>query len=156
MRDIIADPKRVLEIVCAEAMLSQTEILYLVFPKSERTEDRSCLYCDNAVNLGETVYHKNCPVIQWLTRAARFRYEESDQYLIPMEMTYLQPEVRANITEILKIHAMFKRDIIQKTTTEDIIWKRKDDGKLEKVQVRSHNERDIVGTYAWRKAHGLV
>lgn len=74
----------------------------------------------------------------------------------PSDMTYLSPGTKANLNEILRIHALFKRDIVHSTATEDIIWKRRDDGRLEQVKVRSEKESDIIGTVAWRRAHGLI
>lgn len=60
--DVVADGAKVLEIVCAEAMLSQEDILNLIFPKGDRTEDGYCLHCDRTVNFGRALYHVKCPV----------------------------------------------------------------------------------------------
>lgn len=154
--DISERPSKVLEIVCAEARLTQKEILYLVFPKDEKTENRQCLSCNTAVSIAEVVYHTKCKTIVWLTESARFRYTEAEKCLRPSDMIYLSPVTKANLNEILRIHALFKRDIVHSTATDDVIWKRRDDGRLEQVKVRSEKEVNIVGTLAWRKAHGLI
>lgn len=49
INDIMTRSSKVLEIVCAEARLTQNEILYLVFPKDERTDNRQCLSCNTSV-----------------------------------------------------------------------------------------------------------
>ncbi|CAH2017971.1 unnamed protein product [Acanthoscelides obtectus] len=58
--------------------------------------------------------------------------------------------------ELLGYYAKLKRDIIQKSGTETIIWKRHDNGTLTKVQLRNQREAEIVGSYPWRVAHGLT
>lgn len=156
VQDVIDKPSKVLEIVCAEARLTQNEILYLVFPKDEKSDNRQCLSCNTAILIAEVVYHKQCKTIKWLAQSARFSYAEVEKCLRPSEMTYLSPATKANLNEILRIHALFKRDIVHSTATEDVIWKRRDDGRLEQVKVRSERESNIVGTVAWRREHGLI
>lgn len=80
---IIQEPNKVLEIVLAEAMITQEEALYLVFPKSDKSDGRYCPQCNVAISLGRAVYHERCSVIRWLEKHCRFTYDEPDSCLTP-------------------------------------------------------------------------
>lgn len=154
--EIIANPGQVLELVCSEAVLTQMEILYLVFPQSERSSGRVCLHCSTNIMLSRAVYHTQCATIKWLTTHCRFKYDPIDQCLTPKEAIFLNAEKRRRVIEILKLHSQLTRDIVVKSAKETVIWQRRDDGRLVKIPVLSRREDEIVGSYAWRKAHGLA
>lgn len=154
--ELMQDSGKVLEIVCAEAHLTTTEILYLVFQRMERSLDRTCIYCSNAINLEGVIYHAKCKVVEWLIRYARFGYDDHDQYIFQKPGVYIDGNKRAAITSLLRVYAQLKRDIIVSTPTETAIYKREDDGTLAKITARRQRESDIVGSYAWRVAHGLT
>ena len=59
----------------------------------------------------------------------------------------------SRLVEILKLHAALHQNIIVRTPEETAIWKRNEDGTLHKIQVVTR--KGIVGTYAWRKMHGI-
>jgi len=59
-RELVQYPGRTLEIVCAEAMLTKNEILYLVFPRVNT--QRICLACRTAVELS-VVYYLVYPIM---------------------------------------------------------------------------------------------
>jgi hypothetical protein len=154
--EVIQYPGRTLDIVTAEARLTRDEILYLVFPKGERTNERKCLTCQTTVNINDVVYHKQCRTVKWLKQHCHFQYDSEDRCLTLPRQVYLTPTRRRLLVEVLKAHAMLKRDIIQRTPTETVIWTRHEDGSLHKVPVRKQREDEIVGSYAWRRKHGLV
>jgi hypothetical protein len=87
--EVVQNPAKTQELVCSEAYLSQMEVLYLVFPKSDRNEDRICPSCGTAVALGRAMYHSRCIVTKWLTEHCRFKYDVVDQCLTPKAMIYL-------------------------------------------------------------------
>jgi hypothetical protein len=146
---------KVLEHIVSEAQLSQEEILFLVFPRHEKTDDRMCLSCEVAINLGNVVYHARCKTVQWLERHARFSYNADEQSIHASQMVYLDADTRSRLTNILDMHAQLKRDIVQKTPTQTKYWRRADDGTLKPQIIRSQREDELVGSYAWRKARGL-
>lgn len=152
---IIQNPEKVLEIVLAEALITQEEALYLVFPKGDKGEGRVCPHCNVSVQLGPAVYHSECKVIKWLIKHCRFNYDREDSCLTPKEFMYLNAEKRRLLIELLELHAQLKRDIVKRTGSETTIWKRASNGELKKIPVRSQREDEIVGSYAWRKKHGL-
>lgn len=110
-RELVQYPGRTLEIACAEAMLTKSEILYLVFPKVNT--QRICLACRTAVELNEVVYHGKCRTVEWLTRYCKFSYDESDQCIVEKSDYYLNPQNRRLLVELLNIHAQLKRDMVE-------------------------------------------
>nr|WPV71143.1 MAG: hypothetical protein [Ips partiti-like virus 1] len=153
-RELVQYPGRTLEVACAEAMLTKSEILYLIFPKVNT--QRICLACRTAVELNNVVYHGKCRTVEWLTRYCKFKYDETDQCIVEKKDYYLNPQSRRLLVELLNIHAKLKRDVVTRDGNETILWKRTEDGRLVKTQIRSQREEDLVGSYAWRKAHGLA
>jgi hypothetical protein len=83
IKDLIHNAGKVLEIVCAEAHLTQQEILYLVFPSMGKSEDRNCMTCGTVVNLPEILYHFQCKIVQCLIKHARFGFNASEQSVYP-------------------------------------------------------------------------
>lgn len=110
-RELVHYPGRTLEIVCAEAMLTKSEILYIVFPKVNT--QRICLACRTAVELNEVVYHGKCRTVEWLTRYCKFAYDDSDQCIVEKSDYYLNPQSRRLLVELLNIHAKLKRDMVE-------------------------------------------
>jgi hypothetical protein len=106
--------------------------------------------------MSEAIYHPNCRTIKWLKTHCRLNYDPIDQCLTYKRNIYISPEKRRLLVDILTAHTQFKRDIVTRTGTETIIWKCQEVGRLIKVRVRSQQEVDLVGSYAWRKAHGLA
>lgn len=155
-QEVILKPEKVLELVCAEAQLTQEEILFTVFPKAQRTDDRLCLACGTSILLGDAVYHSYCSVTKWLSTYCRFDYDHGDQCMTPSAKMYLTPTQRKRLTDLLKLNAKYNSDIVQKTESKTAIWRRQPDGSLKEINVRSQRPAEIVGTYAWRKAHGLI
>lgn len=155
-REVVAYTARTLEIVCSEAMLTRQEILHLVFPVSGSKRQRLCISCGVHVELSSTTYHGYCETTQWLEKYCRFHYDRADQCLTESKEIYLRPESRRLLIEILKAHAQLKRDIITKTSTRTDMWRRDKDGRMTKVNIRSQQESELVGSYAWRKAHGFL
>lgn len=155
-QDLIRDAGKVLEIICAEAYLTQDEILHLVFQVTDKSGGPVCITCQTPVKLDKHVYHARCKIVDWLTTHARFSYEPSEQYLYYTRVVYIDGNKRALISSILKMHARLKRDIIYQSATETIIYKREDDGKLTRVEARRQRESDIIGSYAWRVRQGMT
>lgn len=153
-QELVQYPGRTLEIVCAEVILTKQEILYLVFPKTNT--QRICLSCRTAVELSAVVYHSKCRTVEWLTKFCKFKYDDTDQCITEKDDYYLNPQSRRLLVKILNIHAQLKRDVVTRDGRETILWKRSEDGKLIKTPIRSQREEDLVGSYAWRKAHGLA
>lgn len=146
-----------LEIICAEAMLTQAEVLHLVFPMRGKQHSAGiCLTCNTSVKISPATYHKRCKTIKWLEKHCRFKYDDVGQCLTAKRVVYLKPESRRWMIDILRTHAQLKRDIVVQNATETTIWKRTDEGRLKKVPISTRREVDIVGSYAWRQAHGLI
>lgn len=154
--EILNESKKVLEIAITEASLTQTEVLYLVFPAQDKSGDRRCAACETAQNLDGAVYHAECPVVKWLTEKCRFRYDREDGCLYPKEHLWLAPGKRRLLVEILSYHAKLRVDVVKRIANETVYYKRTDSGDLIPKQLRSQRDDQIVGTYAWLRAHGLV
>lgn len=155
-REVVAFTARTLEIVCSEALLTKQEILYLVFPAIGTKKQRLCVSCGVHVELSSATYHGHCKTVRWLETYCRFKYDKTDQCLTESKEIYLQAANRRLLIEILKAHAQLKRDIVTRSGTQTNIWKRDKDGRLTKVNIRTQQETELVGSYAWRKAHGLI
>lgn len=155
-QDLLKDAGKVLEIIFAEAYLTQTEILYMLFQINDRSNDHVCISCMVPIKLDQHIYHARCKVIEWLIAHARFAYDDVEQYLHFTKTVYIDGNQRAIINSLLKIHAQLKRDVVYRTATETIIYKREDDGRLTKVEARRQRESDIIGSYAWRVQHGMT
>lgn len=159
INDITRNPGKVLEIVCAEAMLCSEEILYLVFPKMNKSENRKCLRCNIGINLKDAswgINHGKCAVVDWLTQTPRFKYDDKSCCLSYSNTIYLTPEKKTLLVDILKMHAQYTRDVVKQIGSETIIWVRDKYGRLLRTVARSQNEEDVIGSYAWRRRHGLV
>lgn len=69
---------------------------------------------------------------------------------------YIDGNCRAAITGLLRIYAQLKRDIINQTPTETVIYKRESDGMLTRITTRRQREAGLIGSYAWRVSYGVT
>lgn len=143
-----------LDVAFSEALLSQSEILYTVFPQAGRSDQHLCLACNTEVALDATVYHRRCATIEWLTKHARFKYDLTTGLLEPKELIYISPDARARLIKILRYHAQLSVDIVHKTADKTIYWSRQEDDSLRATNVRTSPREDIPGTHQWMIAHG--
>jgi hypothetical protein len=147
--EVMNDPETVLEIVCAEAQLTQREVLSILFPKSDKGEDRLCIACGKPGRLGKVIYHHKCPVIKWLVTKCHFSYSDEEQALSEEGFAYLTPLQRNRIARLLDYHARLTRDIVVKTESGTSIWHSQTDGELKRVDVMNRKlAREEVAYYA--------
>ena len=153
--EIVQDPSRVLEIVIAEACLTPDEIVGLLFPKSKSGKDRVCVHCKTTVHGNDLTYHGKCKVVQWLEQRSHFEYDTIEKAFKRRKKVWINPKQRARLIEILRLNAALKRDIVIQNDEGTTIWQREEDGTLKRVAVSTQRPENIVGTYEWRKRHGI-
>jgi hypothetical protein len=154
-REVIRNPALVLSVVLAEACLSPEEVVGMLFQKDKTGEHRVCVHCKTCVTLSQLTYHPKCPVVQWLIQRSHYCYDTQEKALCHKKKTWISPRQRSRLVELLKIHAALRCDIVFRTATETVIWIRQEDGTLRRVQVTNTKPEDVVGSYAWRKKHGI-
>jgi hypothetical protein len=154
-REVIRNPALILSIVLAEACLSSEEVLGMLFQKDKTGEHRVCVHCKTCITISQLTYHPKCPVVQWLIQRSHYTYDNQEKALCHRRKTWISPLQRSRLVELLRIHAALKCDIVFKTEVETVIWKRQENGTLRRVNVSNTKPEDIVGSYQWRKKHGI-
>lgn len=66
----------------------------------------------------------------------------------PKPKLYINANTTARLIEILDLNAQLKRDIVHKTERKAIIWKRNEDGTLQRISLHNTPEVEIVGSLA--------
>jgi hypothetical protein len=154
-KEVIRNPALVLSIVLAEACLTPGEVLGILFHKDRNGEHRICVHCKTCITISHLTYHPKCPVIQWLVQKSHYTYDNQEKALCHKRKKWISPQQRSRLVELLGIHAALKCDIVFKTESETVIWKRLEDGTLRRVNVSKTRPEDIVRSYQWRKRHSI-
>lgn len=149
-------PTDVLALTFAEAHLTPEEVLPMIFPSRKDDAVHQCLHCGEAISLNyDAMYHRKCPSVEWLTRYQPFKYDDTDRCLVPITKTYIRPEVRHRLSELLDLHHRLNNDIVVKENGQTILWTRNRDGTLVRSQLRNVRPDEMVGTHAWRVKNGF-
>lgn len=149
-----SNPSRLLLEALAEARVTTDEILGLLFPRGKGQHAR-CPSCNINVTLAKTLYHKKCATVRWLTAICHFKYDEDEQALTTVEVRYLTPETRYKLITVLKRAAAMRRAVLIKNATEVSVWNL-DGVRANKKVLKTIKPNEVVGSYAWRQAHGLT
>lgn len=149
-----ADAEKLLAIAINEAGLEPLEIAATLFP-AIRSGEHQCRSCMTVVNIKTVIFHRLCPTVTWMAKYQSFTYSKDDQALVPSRRTYIEPESRYRISTLLRLHDQLNNDIVVRNEKGTTIWKRKENGVLERQMICTKREEDIVGTAAWRSKHGF-
>lgn len=155
--EFLQKPDEILAIVLISARLSSIEILHQVFPSQERNQggaERRCVNCDQAVNIGERLYHQRCKVTQWLTKHQAYTYDDVEGVILPVKRMYVDSSVRYRLSNLLTLYYQLRSDYVTKDSTGIHYWKREPDGRLTEQKYNNRREEEIVGSHAWKVKHG--
>lgn len=155
MKQVMAKPESALAIIVAEARLTPTEVMSMLFPLAPNGRDKTCVACEKAITMGTVVYHGKCAVTDWLTQYEAFRYDVDEGAIVALTRRYITPETRRKISKVLNLHGKLHKDVVISTGTEKTYWSRQDDGTLKRTQLLTRREEDVIGTHAWKVKHGF-
>jgi len=152
---VIANPTLVLGTAIAEARLTCSEVLTLVFPQVKGSNEFKCVACKTNVRLDSVIYHRQCKVVDWLVRHCQFNYNTAG-FLETRIAISLSPRQRARLYQELRLHALLSKDVVVNGPGGYVVWSRNQQGKLQRRVVDSRDDSQIVGTREWLVKHGYV
>uniref|UniRef100_A0A0C9REU8 KIAA0141 protein n=1 Tax=Fopius arisanus TaxID=64838 RepID=A0A0C9REU8_9HYME len=100
IQDIKSKSAKVLAQTLSEIDLSQDEVLAVLFTDI-RNEQSQCPNCGTQLELDNAIYHRRCPVMDWLVEHFFFKFDEEKGLLMRQKMMYLDKSQRA-VLEIIE------------------------------------------------------